>query len=114
MATGPRYSVPYKRKRENKTNYGKRLSAVKSKNPRLVVRKTNKRMIAQIIRFEESGDKTIISASNNDLILYFGGNTAAETKLAAEVIKYPNEYDLDGTEAKVTGKIGDVEVEIIE
>ncbi|MDD2678716.1 MAG: 50S ribosomal protein L18 [Candidatus Nanoarchaeia archaeon] len=67
MATGPRYSVPYKRKRENKTNYGKRLSAVKSKNPRLVVRKTNKRMIAQIIRFEESGDKTIISASNNDL-----------------------------------------------
>lgn len=67
MATGPRYSVPYKRKRENKTNYNKRLSAVKSANPRLVVRRTNLRIIAQLVKFEEKGDKTLISASNKDL-----------------------------------------------
>jgi large subunit ribosomal protein L18 len=67
MATGPRYSVPYKRKRENKTNYKKRLSAVKSANPRLVVRKTNLRMIAQIVKYEETGDKTLVFASNNSL-----------------------------------------------
>ena len=70
MATGPRYSVPYKRKRENKTNYAKRLSAVKSANPRLVVRKTNLRILAQIVKFEEKGDKTLVSASNINLKEY--------------------------------------------
>jgi len=70
MATGPRYSVPFKRKRENKTNYTKRLSAVKSSSPRLVVRKTNLRILAQLVKFEEEGDKTIISVSNNNLKNY--------------------------------------------
>jgi large subunit ribosomal protein L18 len=70
MAKGPRHSVPYKRKRENKTNYHKRLSAVKSAAPRLVVRKTTTRLIAQIVKFEESGDKTLISADSRDLKKY--------------------------------------------
>lgn len=61
---------------------------------------------------EEKGDCKIFPAgealiklkavSNNDIILYIGGNTPAETALAEEVIKYPNQHDLSGTEIKVT------------
>jgi large subunit ribosomal protein L18 len=87
MATGPRYSVPYKRKRENKTNYVKRLSAVKSANPRLVVRKTNLRILAQIIKFEEKGDKTLIFASNNDLKNY-GYDKAPKNLVTSYLVGY--------------------------
>ncbi|MDD4353307.1 MAG: 50S ribosomal protein L18 [Candidatus Nanoarchaeia archaeon] len=87
MATGPRYSVPYKRKRENKTNYNKRLSAVKSVNPRLIVRKTNFRMIAQLIKFEEAGDKTLISISNVNLKDY-GYENAPKNIVTSYLVGY--------------------------
>ncbi|MBN1923920.1 MAG: 50S ribosomal protein L18 [Nanoarchaeota archaeon] len=67
MATGPRYSVKYKRKRLNKTNYKKRLALLKSDKPRLVVRRTNKRVIVQLISFKPEGDKTIITVTNQTL-----------------------------------------------
>ena len=40
-ATGPTYTVPFKRRRENLTNYAKRLALLKSMKPRMVVRKSN-------------------------------------------------------------------------
>ncbi|MFC1733384.1 hypothetical protein ACFL6I_24045 [candidate division KSB1 bacterium] len=46
--------------------------------------------------------------SNNDIILYIGGNSPAETKKAAEVIKNHGDYELDGVEFKVTGTTGDL------
>ena len=70
MATGPRYSVPFKRKREEKTNYRKRLALLKSNKPRLVIRRTNMRIIAQIIDFNPIGDKTVLSVSNKNLKEY--------------------------------------------
>lgn len=70
MATGPRYSVPYKRKKQNKTNYRKRLALIKSEKHRLVIRKTNTRIIAQIIDFTETGDKTIVSVDSRELKNY--------------------------------------------
>jgi large subunit ribosomal protein L18 len=87
MATGPRYSVPYKRKRENKTNYVKRLAAVKSINPRLVVRKTNLRILAQIVKFEEKGDNTLISISNNTLKDY-GYKKAPKNLVTSYLVGY--------------------------
>jgi large subunit ribosomal protein L18 len=87
MATGPRYSVPYKRKRENKTNYNKRLSAVKSDSSRLVVRKTNLRMLAQIVRFEEKGDKTLVFASNTNLKDY-GYENAPKNLVTSYLLGY--------------------------
>ena len=42
MAKGKRYSVKFRRRREGKTNYKKRLAFVKSDLPRLVVRRSNK------------------------------------------------------------------------
>lgn len=67
MAKGPRHSVPYKRKQEEKTDYKKRLSYARSSLPRLIARKTNVRMLAQIIQFGEKGDKTLAAASSSNL-----------------------------------------------
>lgn len=70
MGTGPRYSVPFKRKRLGKTDYKKRLALLKSDKPRLVVRKTNKRVIVQLIEFIPKGDKTLLMVDNKSLNKY--------------------------------------------
>ena len=70
MAKGPRYRVPFRRRRENKTNYPKRLKLLSSKRPRIVVRKTNKNMIIQLVGFSNKGDITSISAITGELIKY--------------------------------------------
>ncbi|AHL23763.1 50S ribosomal protein L18 [Thermococcus nautili] len=80
MARGPRYRVPFRRRREGKTNYHKRLKLLKSKKPRLVVRKSLNHHIAQIIVYDPKGDRTIVSAHTRELIRDFGwkghtGNT---------------------------------------
>jgi large subunit ribosomal protein L18 len=80
MAGGPRYRVPFRRRREGKTNYHKRLKLLKSKKPRLVVRKTLNHHIAQIIVYDPKGDRTIVSAHTRELMRDFGwkghgGNT---------------------------------------
>ena len=65
-ATGPVYNVPFKRRGQNLTNYGKRLALLKSRLPRLVVRKSNKSVVAQVISFAGS-DKTEIRADSKEL-----------------------------------------------
>lgn len=70
MATGPNYALPYKRKRLSKTNYKKRLGLVKSEIPRLVVRRSNKKISTQVIEFHLTGDKTLVSATSMDLEKY--------------------------------------------
>lgn len=57
MAHGPRYRVPFRRRREGKTNYHKRLKLLKSKKPRLVVRKTLNHHIAQIVVYDPKETK---------------------------------------------------------
>jgi len=66
-ATGPSYKVPFKRRRRNITNYAKRLALVKSGLPRMVVRASNKTIEVQFIRYEEKGDKIIVSVNSNEL-----------------------------------------------
>jgi len=59
MATKKPKTVLYRRKREQKTNYQRRLKLLLSGKPRLVVRFTNSKIIAQIIEFTTSGDKVL-------------------------------------------------------
>ncbi|MFH0927440.1 MAG: 50S ribosomal protein L18 [Candidatus Micrarchaeota archaeon] len=66
-ATGPTYIVPYRRRRENRTNYQKRLAMIKSGSVRLVVRASNKAILVQFVSFESKGDKTLASASSTEL-----------------------------------------------
>ena len=75
MANKATYDVQFKRRSNGKTNYKKRLALVKSGKPRLVVRKTNTRIIVQIIAYERPGDKVIASATSVELKKYgWAGN----------------------------------------
>jgi large subunit ribosomal protein L18 len=59
-----------KRRIENKTNYRKRLVLLKGKSPRLVVRKTNRYIIIQIISSKESKDVVMQSVFTKELMDY--------------------------------------------
>ncbi|PSQ41120.1 50S ribosomal protein L18 [Halobacteriales archaeon SW_12_71_31] len=67
MATGPRYKVPMRRRREVRTDYHQRLKLLKSGRPRLVARKTNRHTIAQFVVTGPRGDETAASAHSSDL-----------------------------------------------
>ncbi|MCS7097002.1 MAG: 50S ribosomal protein L18 [Candidatus Methanomethylicia archaeon] len=70
MIKKPQYKVPFRRRREGLTDYRRRLKLVISGRPRLVVRKTNRYVIAQIIEAKIGGDKTIVSACTKELEKY--------------------------------------------
>lgn len=57
-----------KRRRENKTDYKLRTNLLKSGVPRVVIRKTNKYFIAQIVESNEAQDKVIMGVTSKDLI----------------------------------------------
>ena len=67
MATGPRYKVPMRRRREARTDYHQRLRLLKSGKPRLVARTSNKHVRAQLVITGPSGDRTLAAASSADL-----------------------------------------------
>lgn len=57
-----------KRKKQRKTDYGKRFKLLKGNSPRLVMRKTNKYITAQYVESMQTRDKTRISVNSKDLI----------------------------------------------
>lgn len=69
-ARGPNYIVPFRRRRKCLTNYRKRLGLLKSGKPRLVVRKTNNRIIVQMIEYDPSGDRVIVGVDSKKLKKY--------------------------------------------
>lgn len=72
MAKDARYSVPYRRRREGKTNYRKRKALVMSGKPRLVVRGTLKNMVVQVIAAKPNGDEVLTSAHSKELLKKYG------------------------------------------
>lgn len=60
--------VKFRRRREALTDYGKRLELVKSGVDRIVVRKTNKRIIGQIVKYSPQGDKILAYVDSNELL----------------------------------------------
>jgi len=81
VARSSRYKVRFRRRREGKTDYRKRLALLKSGLPRMVVRKTNRYIIVQFVRFKPEGDDMIAYAISKELQKYgwhYGGkNTPA-------------------------------------
>jgi len=67
MSQKATYKVKFRRRREGKTNYDKRIDLIKSKLPRMVVRISNKNVLCQIIEYSEKGDKVLCSAHSNEL-----------------------------------------------
>jgi large subunit ribosomal protein L18 len=67
MAKGPIYNVPYRRRREGKTNYSLRKKLVSSGLPRIVVRKTGKYVLVQLVKPGVKGDEVVTSAHSSEL-----------------------------------------------
>ena len=67
MATGPRYKVPFRRRREGRTNYHVRYKLILSKKPRVVLRKSNSSMMIQLVIAEQQGDKTLLTVTSKEL-----------------------------------------------
>ncbi|MCD6279253.1 50S ribosomal protein L18 [Candidatus Micrarchaeota archaeon] len=67
---GPTYIVPFKRRKQSKTNYRKRLGLIKSGLPRLVVRTSNKNIIVEFMEYQAKGDKVIAYANSKELTKY--------------------------------------------
>jgi large subunit ribosomal protein L18 len=68
MGSNKTQLVPFKRKRDGKTDYKKRLKLLSSKKPRLVIRKSLKNLSVQIIEYDPKGDKINVSAHSRELI----------------------------------------------
>jgi large subunit ribosomal protein L18 len=67
MKISPTYLMPFKRRRRGKTDYRRRLRLLLSKKPRLVVRRSLKYMYAQVLVFDQKGDKTLAAVSSRAL-----------------------------------------------
>lgn len=70
MATGPRYFVPFRRRRDGKTDYYQRTRLVVANAPRMVVRITNRHIIVQLVTAEMDGDRTLVTANSAELEKY--------------------------------------------
>ena len=65
MSTSPTYKVKFRRRREGRTDYKKRLALLKSDKARLVVRKSNNNVVAELVLYAQSGDtvKAFVSST---------------------------------------------------
>lgn len=81
MATGPRYKVPFRRRREGRTDYHQRLRLLLSEENRVVVRKSTRHIQVQLVAPKPEGDITLSSAISTELKKYgyegATGNTTA-------------------------------------
>lgn len=67
MAQGPRYRVQRRRRREQRTDYERRLALLKSGKTRAVVRRQNNNTIVQFIDYDPDGDIVLTQATAHDL-----------------------------------------------
>lgn len=97
MATGPKYNVKFRRGREDKTDYKKRLAFLKSKVPRLIIRGSNKNILCQVVEYHAEGDKVLASGFSKELEKLGWSGARANTS-AAYLVGY-----LCGKKAKKAG-----------
>ncbi|OLS33061.1 MAG: 50S ribosomal protein L18P [Candidatus Heimdallarchaeota archaeon AB_125] len=64
---GPLYRVPFRRRREMKTDYGQRKRLLKSGKIRFVARPSNKQVLVQFIESKIGGDQTFVQVRSNEL-----------------------------------------------
>ncbi len=83
MKTGPRYHIKPRRRRKGKTDYRKRLALLKSKNTRIVIRKSINNITIQFVDYDEKGDNIVATATTKDLINKYNWNYSTSTTPAA-------------------------------
>jgi len=87
MAHGPRYSVPYRRRREGRTNYKSRLALLKSGVPRAVVRRSRNLIRVQFVKYDPAGDR-ILAAVDSSMLEPFGWKAGRSNMASAYLIGY--------------------------
>jgi large subunit ribosomal protein L18 len=88
MAKGPQYRVPFRRRRQGKTDYYLRRSLLVSRKDRFVVRKSSKHILAQIITPRIKGDRTIVSAHTIELVKDYNWKASTGNMSAAYLVGY--------------------------
>ena len=83
MRQGPRYRVKPRRQREGKTDYRKRLKLLRSRKPRMVVRRSLKNTQVQFVEYREGGDNIVASAVSMELISKYKWKYSTSTTPAA-------------------------------
>jgi large subunit ribosomal protein L18 len=75
------YRVKRRRRRVGRTDYAKRLRSLRSGKDRFVVRISNNKVVAQVIRYKPEGDVTLVNATSLELKKFgwtgAGGNVCA-------------------------------------
>ncbi|KUE74167.1 50S ribosomal protein L18 [Candidatus Methanomethylophilus sp. 1R26] len=87
MATGPRYNVAFRRRREGRTNYYTRRKLLASHETRAVVRRSNKNITVQFADFTMTGDK-IIAAADTKQFKALGWEHSCSSIPAAYLVGY--------------------------
>ena len=67
MARKKIFTALLRRKKEGRTDYRKRFALLKSKQLRLVVRKSNKHILLQLVKYSENGDVVLYTAHSKEL-----------------------------------------------
>ncbi|MCL1978835.1 MAG: 50S ribosomal protein L18 [Methanomassiliicoccaceae archaeon] len=67
MATGPRYKVAFRRRREYRTDYYARKKLLRSGESRAVIRRSNKNITVQFVDFDMDGDIVRAAATTKEL-----------------------------------------------
>ena len=67
MAQGPRYRVPFRRRREGRTDYRQRQRLLRGRKPRAVVRLSLKNTAIQFVKYDDKGDEVLATASSKEL-----------------------------------------------
>ncbi|MCQ2055920.1 MAG: 50S ribosomal protein L18 [archaeon] len=87
MATGPRYNVAFRRRREGRTNYYARRKLLTGEKLRAVVRRSNRNVNIQFEEFRMEGDRSVVTATSKELAKY-GWNQSCSNIPAAYLTGY--------------------------
>jgi len=114
--------MKYRRKTESKTNYKTRLKLLLSRKPRMVVRRSNTKLSAQIVLYKTDGDKIVFTKSTPALKKEFGwaysfknipsayllgllvGKTALENKISDAVLDIGMQRSIKGSRIYAVAK----------
>ncbi len=72
----------FRRRREMKTDYNSRLALLKSRVPRLVVRRGSSSVRCQIVQYDKGGDKTLVEVTSKHLVKFGWKSHPANTPAA--------------------------------
>lgn len=67
MSRSGRYKVKFRRRREGKTDFRRRLALLKSRDVRMVVRVTNRYILVQFVKSKLEGDEVVVGALSKEL-----------------------------------------------